>query len=163
MFSSCVFENSVGVRPKRDRRALPSGILGRMTRITFVVGLCVLGIVGVASAAPSEFAGKRAQLHVVSMQPLTVRGAGFVPGERVNVLVAAGGEYEAKTKVATDAGVFKVKFQASLGTCRGYYMVRAYGSRGSRAHALTRLPQLDCVGPDRGRTDRSTTTRAPGA
>jgi hypothetical protein len=127
-----------------------------MTRkITLVVGLCVLGIVGVASASPNspnEPAGKRAQLQMVDLQPLTVRGIGFVAGERVQLHAAARGGAYSKTKVATAAGTFMVKFPVSAGVCRGYYSVRAFGSRGSRAFFITRLPQLDCMAPDSGST-----------
>ena len=121
-------------------------------RITLVVGLCVLGIVGVASAAPSETAANRAKLQMMDLQPLTVRGVGFVAGERVHVHAAARGGGYAKTKVANAAGVFNVQFPVSAGVCRGYYSVRAFGSRGSRAFAITRLPQLDCMAPDSGRS-----------
>jgi hypothetical protein len=132
-------------------------------RITLVVGLCVLGIVGVASAASSEpasnaQAGKRAQLQMMDLQPLTVRGVGFVAGERVHVNAAARGGAYSRTKVANANGVFSVKFPITAGVCRGYYSIRAYGSRGSRAFAITRLPQLDCMAPDSARsTGRSTT------
>jgi hypothetical protein len=128
-----------------------------MTRITLVVGLCVLGMVGVASAAPNEPAGKRAQLQTMGLQPLTVRGVGFVAGERVHVHAAARGGAYSKTKVATASGTFMVRFPISAGVCRGYYSIRALGSRGSRAFAITRLPQLDCIGPDAARTGRPTT------
>jgi hypothetical protein len=121
-------------------------------RITLVVALFVFGIVGVASAGPNEPAGKRAQLQMTDLQPLTVRGIGFVAGERVAVVAAARGGAYSKTKVANAAGVFSVTFPLSAGVCRGYYSVRAFGSRGSRAFALTRLPQLDCMAPDSARS-----------
>jgi hypothetical protein len=126
-------------------------------RITLVVGLCILGIVGVASAAPGEPAANRAKLQMIDLQPLTVRGVGFVPSERVHVVAAARGGAYSKSKVANAAGVFSVKFAISAGVCRGYYSLRAFGSRGSRAFAITRLPQLDCMAPDSGRTGRPTT------
>jgi len=129
-----------------------------MTRITLVVGLCVLGIVGVASAAPSESSVKRAQLQMTGLQPLTVRGVGFVANERVHVVAVARGGMYARTKVANAGGVFTVKFPVSAGVCRGYYSLRAFGSRGTRAYAITRLPQLDCIGPDTTRRTGPSTT-----
>ena len=135
----------------------------RMTRrITLVVGLCVFGVLGIASAAQSEPAlgepaVNRAKLHMMDLQPLTVRGVGFVPSERVHVVAAARGGAYSKTKVANAAGVFSVKFPISAGVCRGYYSLRAFGSRGSRAFAVTRLPQLDCMAPDSRRTGPPTT------
>jgi hypothetical protein len=153
-----------------------------MTRTTLVVGLCVLGVVGVASAAPGEPTGKRAQLQtmdqppltvrspgepagkrarlqMMALEPLTVRGVGFVAGERVHVRATARGGRYSKTKVATGAGTFTVTFPVSAAVCRGYYAIQALGSRGSRAFAITRLPQLDCMAPDsrRGTEGRSTT------
>jgi hypothetical protein len=126
-------------------------------RITLVVGLCVLGIVGVASAAQGEPAVNRAKLQMMDLQPLTVRGVGFMPSERVHVIASARGGAYSKTKVANASGVFSVKFPISAGVCRGYYSLRAFGSQGSRAFAVTRLPQLDCIAPDTGRTGRPTT------
>jgi hypothetical protein len=126
-------------------------------RIALVVSMCVLGIVGVASAAPNQSAVKRAQLQMTDLQPLTVRGVGFMPSERVHVIAWARGGAYSKSKVANAAGVFNVKFPISAGVCRGYYSIRAFGSRGSRAFAITRLPQLDCIAPDTARTGRPTT------
>ena len=108
---------------------------------------------GVASAAQGEAAlgepaVKRAKLQMMDLQPLTVRGVGFMPSERVHVVASARGGAYSKTKVANAAGMFMVKFPVSAGVCRGYYSIRAFGSRGSRAFAITRLPQLDCIAPD---------------
>jgi hypothetical protein len=89
---------------------------------------------------------------MTGLQPLTVRGAGFMANERVHVLASARGGMYSKTKVANAAGVFTVSFPVSTGVCRGYYSLRAFGSRGSRAYAITRLPQLDCIGPGTGRS-----------
>ena len=82
---------------------------------------------------------------MMDLQPLTVRGVGFVAGERVSVLARANGGMYAKSKVANAAGAFTVEFAVSFGACRGYYSLRAFGSRGSRAYALMRLPQRGCA------------------
>jgi hypothetical protein len=121
-----------------------------MTRIALVVVLCALGTLGVAKPASSQTAGNRAQLQITDLHPLTVRGAGFAANERVSVLATASGGLYAKTKVANAAGVFTMRFSISLGLCRGYYAIRAFGSRGSRARAFLVFPQRGCPDPDTG-------------
>jgi hypothetical protein len=125
--------------------------------MTLVVGLCVLGVVGVASAAPGDVAGKPAQLHLMSTQPMVVRGTGFEAGERVSVIVAARQGTYGKTKVATPTGTFSVRFDIGLGRCGGYYWLRAFGAKGSRAILAARHFRIACIGTDRAPrgTDRT--------
>ena len=127
-----------------------------MTRITSVVTLCVLAVVGVASAAPNDSAGKRAQLRVLDTRPLVVRGVGFKPAERVRMLVTTGKQSQSKTKLASRAGVVGFNFGAAFQGC-GSFSVKAVGSKGTRVSILSgvsgiqlafpRRPQLDCVPP----------------
>lgn len=119
-----------------------------MARKGLVIGLCVLGVAaGVASAAPETPAAKRASLHVLDMRPLAVRGFAFQPNERVQVRLASGGLVQTRMKLASPAGVFKVRFAASVGSCGGFSL-QAFGARGSRAWVLPRRPQLDCMSPE---------------
>ncbi len=129
-----------------------------MTRITSVVTLCVLAVVGVASAAPNDPAGKRAQLRVLDTQPLVVRGVGFKPAERVRMLVTTGQQSQSKTKVASRAGVVGFNFGAAFEGCGSFsFRVKAVGSKSSRVAILAgitgieidfpRRPQLDCAPP----------------
>jgi hypothetical protein len=144
-----------GMCANRDLRRFPLGILDGMTRITSVLAVCALAAIGVASAAPSEPAGKPAQLHVASTSPLVVHGVGFKSRERVRLRVTTAAESQSQTKVATRAGAVKVKFAMWLRSCGpASARMQAIGSRGSRASALAnvtievaypRRPQPDCA------------------
>jgi hypothetical protein len=106
-----------------------------MTKRALVVGLCALAAASVASAAPQASAPKIAHLAVLDSSPLVVRGWGFESRERVSILANASGGWQGKSKVATDAGTFRVTFSESLDAC-GRSSVRAFGSRGSQARLL---------------------------
>jgi hypothetical protein len=85
-------------------------------------------VTGTASSTPS--------LGPVSLTPLTLRGAGFVPGEAVRVELAPGrGRKRAvRTAHATAAGSFRVRYAlVALEPCHGIVIATATGSRGSRA------------------------------
>lgn len=118
-----------------------------MARKGLVVGMCVLGFAGMASAAPETSVGKRASLQVMETRPFAVRGVGFRANERVHVHLAVNGRSQGKVKIAGASGGFTVKFSASLHAC-GRYTLRAFGSRGSHAWVLPRRPQLDCMPPE---------------
>jgi hypothetical protein len=118
-----------------------------MTRTSLVVGLCVLAAVGSTTGTGSGATNQaRPLLGVADTSPFEIRGAGFVPGERVQVLLAVGGSQLWQSAVASPAGVFRVAFRASLGPC-GRFTVQAFGSRGSRARVLQRRLLPDCVSP----------------
>jgi Flp pilus assembly protein CpaB len=127
-----------------------------VTRVAVVLGACVLSVAGAASAGTDSAARARAQLHVLDTQPVVVRGVGFEAGERVQILLSTGGHSLWKTKLATPAGAFNVRFAASIGAC-GRYTLQAVGSRGSRARFFPRRAQLECVSPSTQLPDRSTT------
>jgi hypothetical protein len=120
-----------------------------MTRITLVVGLCVLAVAGSGAAAAGAAGTARPLLGVTDTSPFAVRGAGFEPGERVQVLLALNGRQHWQAAVASSAGVFRVSFRASLGPC-GRYTLRAFGSKGSSARTVPRRLQPDCVSPSTG-------------
>jgi len=127
-----------------------------MTRKGLVAGLCAFGVAGVASAAPQISAPKMASLQVMDTTPVVVRGWGFEGRERVSVVLNAGREWESKVKMTTDAGVFRVKFADSLGSCERL-SIRAWGSRGSRARVLTPRYQVGCLSTTRGGTSANPT------
>ena len=79
-------------------------------------------------------------------RPFEVRGAGFEPRERVQVLLALNGGQRWRNTVASPTGAFTVEFRVSLGACSRFTM-QAFGSKGSRARILPRRSQLDCVSP----------------
>jgi hypothetical protein len=118
-----------------------------MTRTKLLVGLCVLAAAG--SAVGSGAGGTlqaRPTVGITGTSPFEIRGAGFVPRERVQVLLAVGGRQLSKSTVASQAGIFSVAFQASLGRC-GRFVVQAFGAQGSRARVLQRRQLPDCVSP----------------
>lgn len=81
-------------------------------------------------------------LAVTDTSPFTVHGAGFIPHETVHVVVSASTAYRSTT-VASARGRFVVLLRhVTPGTC-GSYVVRATGSRGSRATFRHFVP--DCA------------------
>lgn len=83
--------------------------------------------------------------------PFVVRGWGFDARERVSIVLNAGDDWQARTMVATDAGVFRAGFTESLGSCERF-SVRAWGSRGSRARVVAPRYQVGCLSTSRGGT-----------
>ena len=116
-----------------------------MPNVTIAVVLGALAVVGSAGAVTQSDA-QRPALAVTDTRPFEVRGAGFEPRERVQVLLSANGAQRWQNTVATSAGTFTVEFRLSLGACSRFTM-QAFGSKGSRARILTRRAQPDCVSP----------------
>jgi hypothetical protein len=106
----------------------------------------MLGAVAGASAMSESPAPQRPVLGVTDTRPLTVRGAGFEPNERVQVLLAVNGAQRWRTTVASSSGVFTVEFQVSVGAC-GRFTLQAVGSKGSRARVQPRRFRPDCISP----------------
>jgi len=111
--------------------------------ITTVVG--ALAVVGSAGAT-IEAGGQRPALAVTDTRPFEVRGSGFEPNERVQVLLTLNGDQRWRSTVATSAGVFRVEFRVSMGACSRFTM-QAIGSKGSRARVLALRKHLDCDSP----------------
>jgi hypothetical protein len=120
-----------------------------MTRVTLVVGLCVLAVTWSAVGALGASSQARPALGVVGTRPFDVRGYGFQPGERVQVLLAVGGRQYWRSTVAAGNGTFRASFGVSLGSC-GRFTLRALGSKGSRALVLQRRLLPACVSPSGG-------------
>jgi hypothetical protein len=122
-----------------------------MTRAAVVVVvLSSLGVAGSAGAATQDTAqAQRPSLAVTDMRPFEVRGVGFEPRERVQVLLAVNGGQRWQGTVATARGVFTVRFPVSIGSC-SRFMIKALGSRGSSARIVPRGAQIDCVFPASG-------------
>jgi hypothetical protein len=118
-----------------------------MKAALLVAGLCFLAIAGSAGGAGTQL--QRPSLAVTDTRPFEVRGSGFEPGERVQVLLAMNGSQRWQRTVASRAGVFTVTFPVSLGACSRFTM-HAFGSKGTRARILPRRPQIDCVSPSGG-------------
>lgn len=112
-----------------------------------LIGLLVLITVGLGGTTQGEkampakgspVAASRANLTVMSMQPLSISGRGFKSGERVRVSTGTG----RKSVTASSTGRFLVRFAAAR--CAAGAIV-AVGSKGSRA--VTRPPKVLCVAP----------------
>jgi len=112
--------------------------------VMLVAGVCLLAAAG--SAGARETQAQRPQLSITDTRPFEVRGVGFEPRERVQVLLAVNGGQRWQNTVASSAGVFTVEFRLSLGTCSRFTM-QAFGSKGSRARILPRRLQPDCASP----------------
>lgn len=108
-------------------------------------------LLAAAAAATALTVGAEAQptarptLRAIDESPFTVRGTGFVPGERVTVVVAARDTWR-RIVTAGQLGGFTAVFRAaSIDSCQPFY-VRATGDRGSRA-VLRRIVECIPSGP----------------
>ena len=98
-------------------------------------GLALLGV----GASEGE-SRKGATLKFAKGVPLTLRGAHFLPRERVRVTVTSELK-RTKLVTASATGTFVVSFQAAFDRCNGL-LALAIGSQGSRARL--KMPQLGC-------------------
>jgi hypothetical protein len=86
-----------------------------------------------AAVFPAASTATGARLAVTDRAPFTVHGLGFAPRERVRVVVMATGDGSTKWATSGPAGGLVVRFPGvKLGSCPAY-VVRAIGSKGSRA------------------------------
>jgi hypothetical protein len=111
-------------------------------RAVLALGIVAFGIAcGPAGAeTTSTEQSRRAQLAIVSTDPLVVRGLGFRPGERVKLLVTVGGRSVPAGGVRTSrAGRFSVRLSAAAAASDAV-VVQAIGARGSRASADVSTP-----------------------
>jgi hypothetical protein len=81
----------------------------------------------------------RAQLAPAGQKPLTVKGTGFQPGEKVRVTANGG---KTTTTVADSSGTFGARLPG-VNSCDSLTVV-ATGSKGS--HAEFNLSQIVCLG-----------------
>ncbi|MGE5273032.1 MAG: hypothetical protein ACM3QU_04565 [Verrucomicrobiota bacterium] len=90
-------------------------------------------LTGAALLAPPAVASGAAVLRAVGTAPLTVRGARFLPSERVTVRVLVPGPVRVHVIRASAGGTFTTTFTAvSLRRC-ARYVILARGSKGSSA------------------------------
>lgn len=111
-------------------------------RTVLVIGLALsLALFGSAAGGGGVSSGK-ATLKLVRDAPLTLRGARFVPGERVRV-TAVGEQRQTKRVIANRRGLFVVGFpNVDYDRCNGGLVAFAVGSQGNRAGL--KQPQLLC-------------------
>ena len=83
----------------------------------------------VATAAPA--AAAKATVKIVKLSPLTIRGIGFKPAERVTLTLSAGAAGTAKG-TATATGILTVSFPKAKVTACTSYTLRAVGASGTK-------------------------------
>jgi hypothetical protein len=110
--------------------------------VTLVVGLA-LALLGTTAVGGES--RKKSTLRLSDTAPLALRGANFLPSERVRVTVTAGELRRTKQVTATRSGVFVVRFDAAYDRCSSAFIARAVGARGSQAGL--KLPLPACPAP----------------
>ncbi len=98
-------------------------------RAAVVAALFAMLVGAVAAAAPA--AAAKATLRVVKLSPLTIRGTGFKPGERVKVTLSAGAAGTVRG-TATAAGTLTVSLRKAKVTACTAYTLRAVGAAGTK-------------------------------
>jgi hypothetical protein len=114
--------------------------LGVLLALALAGLACATALAASSGPAAPPAPSLRPTLLFGPLAPLTVRGAGFQPRERVTVTLE-GGRRGVRRVVANRLGRFVTTFEIALLPCRTV-TVRAVGSRGSRA--LRQLPRPDC-------------------
>jgi hypothetical protein len=105
----------------------------------------VLLLAAAVASAPAAAAARRAAVDVVRKTPLTVKGTGFRPLERVTVTAEAGGERGTVRVRADRRGALTAVFRGVfVQRCLGYDVV-ARGAAGSRASLS--VPPTVCAQP----------------
>jgi hypothetical protein len=98
-------------------------------RAAVFAALLAILVGAVATAAPA--AATKATVKIVKLSPLTIRGSGFKPTERVTVTLSAGAAGTARG-TATAAGIVTVSLPKAKVTACTAYTLRAVGSAGTR-------------------------------
>jgi hypothetical protein len=111
-------------------------------RTTFVAAALVAALVLAPGATSGP--GANPSVRFFNLIPVKVRGAHFVPGERVRLTLRAGAATRVRTAVASERGSFAVSFGrlAEKDRCSGSVAVTAVGAKGNRA--AYRLPGMAC-------------------
>jgi hypothetical protein len=110
-------------------------------------GLLFILVLGAVTAGSAPAAQKRdATLRVVDRAPLVVRGQSFRDGERVRVVLYAGGKASQVVR-ASQSGGFVVRFDRSMSRC-GSFSLQAFGSKGSRARFMSTRKAPACLAND---------------
>ena len=107
--------------------------------------VCMLAAAGSADAGGTQ--APNPQLTVTDSRTFEVRGTGFEPRERVQVLLSSNGAQRWRSATASANGVFTVEFRGVSRAGCSRFTMRAFGSKGSRARIQPRGKQLDCVSP----------------
>ena len=103
-----------------------------------ILVLAVAALVAGGTSAPKP------ALRPLDLDPLTLRGTSFKPGERVKLLLSASPVVRSKVVRAGELGRFRVVFNVAPGRCDSV-VVQAIGARGSRATFRRDTP--NCIEP----------------
>jgi hypothetical protein len=105
-----------------------------------VTAACCLAAAAAAGAAPSA----RPSLRLVDIDPVTLRGAGFAPGERVRLTFHGRTVTLTRSAKTTAAGTFTARFAevTDRERCDVVLKATAAGTTGDRASA--RFPARAC-------------------
>jgi hypothetical protein len=107
-------------------RRLPYATSGRAA---VLAALLAILIGAVATAAPA--AAAKATVRIVKLSPLTIRGSGFKPSERVTVTLSAGAKGTARG-TATAGGLVTISLSKTKVTTCTAFTLRAVGSAGTK-------------------------------
>ena len=115
----------------------------RVMRGTTLAGVLCL----VAAAAASARTDGTPNIRFTDLSPVQVKGARFLPGETVRLVLRAGESKRVRTIRVSAGGTFTVGFGtlARQDTCGGEVTLVTITAKGVRA--THRLPALDCIDP----------------
>jgi hypothetical protein len=112
-------------------------------RVVVVASVIAAALSAAGAGAARTDTSAKASLRLVSLSPVTVRGAGFVARERVRVDLT-GQVSRRRRPVASRLGSFTVRFDGVTATRCDLIRVVAVGGNGSRA-GLKLLPAPACL------------------
>jgi hypothetical protein len=103
-------------------------------RAALLLALIAFFAATVAGGSSASGRGQsRARLMLLDTDPLTFRGTGFKPHERVRIVVDESGEAYARSATGSAAGAFTMRMPGvGASGCAGF-AATATGNRGSRA------------------------------
>jgi hypothetical protein len=108
-----------------------------------IVPAVVLAVaLATSSAAFGGADARRPTLRITDLAPLTVRGVDFRPGERVKLLVSAGGPVSRAVRAGPRGG-FLVRLGVRVDASCCSAVVQAIGTAGSRAMVDLARPGCD--------------------
>jgi hypothetical protein len=116
-------------------------IVAAIVGVGVLAALVVSATLAITGSGGSTEQARRGKLEQISGEPLTLRGRGFVAGEKVRVSASASGAKESRTAKANGAGSFTVAF-SKIDACNGA-TVSAVGNKGTRTEF--QLSQLVCL------------------
>jgi hypothetical protein len=109
-------------------------------------GTAVAAVLCVAAAtAANARADGTPSLRFTDLAPVEVKGARFLPGEQVRVVLRAGEAKRVRVVRVSSGGIFTVGFGTLLrkDRCSGDITIVATGTKGNRA--VYKLPVMACI------------------